>query len=216
MRLRLPLMLLLLTLCTLPCAALDWKAQTLNFTTTPFQAEQDVIFEFTNTSSKPVTVLELETNCDCLDAAVDQKTYPPGASGMVKARFSIGDRFGLYERRIRIVTDETPEPVRLLVRIEVPEIVTITPRSVAWKIGEAVTEKSVEVQTVEGVTIRFTEAQSTSGTFSARLETIEAGRRYRVYLKPPGTTAAANAAIRISGQDKAGQPIVVSAYGNVR
>lgn len=196
--------------------ALEWKERTLNFTTAPFQATQEAVFKFTNTGSKPVAIIDLETNCDCLEASADQKIYAPGASGIIKASFHIGDRLGLYERRIKVVTDEGAEPVRLLVRIEVPEIVSITPRSVAWKINEAPVEKSVEVQTVKGVAITFTDVQPTSGAFHARLETIEVGRRYRVYLTPPSTSEAANAAVRILGRDKSGQAFVVSTYGNVR
>lgn len=200
----------------LPCAALEWKAQTLNFTTAPFQTTQEAVFAFTNTSPKPVTILEVESNCDCLDAAADRQIYPPGATGVIRTNFTIGDRLGLYERRIKVLTDESPEPVRLLVRIEVPELVALTPRSVAWKLNEAPVEKAVDVEVIPGVKINFTRVLPTSGDFAARLETIEAGRRYRVHLKPPATAHPANAAFRVFGQAASGQEIVVSAYGNVR
>lgn len=206
----------LLAGAALPCIALEWKAQTLTFTTAPFQTTQEATFVFTNTGAKPVKILEVESNCDCLDAAADRQIYPPGATGSIKTTFTIGDRLGLYERRIKVVTDESPEPVRLLVRIEVPEIVALTPRSVAWKLNEAPIEKSVEVEVIPGVKINFTRVLPTSGDFAARLETIEAGRRYRVHLKPPATAQPANAAFRVFGQAPSGQEIVVSAYGNVR
>ncbi len=196
--------------------ALEWKTQTLTFTTVPFQITQEAVFPFTNTGSKPVTILEVESNCDCLDAAADRQVYAPGESGVIKSSFTVGDRLGLFERRIKIVTDENPEPVRLLVRIEVPELVTLTPRSVAWKLHEAAEEKAVELEVIPGVKVEFTRVQPTSGDFDARLETIEAGRRYRVYLKPPATTQPANAAFRIFGRAGSGQDVIVSAYGNVR
>ena len=200
----------------LPCAALDWKQQTLNFTTAPFQLTQEAVFSFTNTGTKPVRILEVESNCDCLDAAADQPVYPPGATGVIKTNFHVGDRLGLYERRIKVVTDEGPEPVRLLVRIEVPEVVQLNPRSVAWKLHEPASEKMVELEVIAGVTVNFTQVLPTSGDFAARLETIEAGRRYRVYLKPPATNQPANAAFRIFGRATTGQDVIVSAYGNVR
>lgn len=199
-----------------PCAALEWKAQTLNFTTAPFQSTQAATFEFKNTSAKPVTIIEVESNCDCLDAVADQKVYAPGATGTIKSNFTVGDRLGLYERRIKVVTDESPEPVRLLVRIDVPEVATLTPRSVAWKINEAATEKIVDLEVIPGVKIDFTRVLPTSGDFSARLETVEPGRRYRVYLKPPATATPANAAFRVFGKASSGQDVIVSAYGNVR
>lgn len=211
-----PLLCCLFAAAALPAAALEWKAQTLDFTTTPFQATQDAVFQFTNTGTKPVTILEVESNCDCLDAAADRQVYAPGSSGVITTSFHVGDRLGLYERRIKVVTDESPEPVRLLVRIEVPDLVVLTPRSVAWKLHEPAVEKSVDLAVIPGLQITFSRVQPTSGDFAARLETIEAGRRYRVYLKPPETAAPANAAFRILGHAASGQEIIVSAYGNVR
>ena len=200
----------------LPGLALEWKAQTLNFTTAPFQLTQEAVFEFKNTGKKPVTIVEVESNCDCLDAAADRRVCEPGASGVIKTTFHVGDRLGLYERRIKVTTDESAEPVRLLVRVEVPEIVQLTPHSVAWEINEAATEKTVDLQVIPGVTVNFTQVLPTSGDFAARLETIEPGRRYRLYLKPPATTQPVNAAFRVLGHAANGQELIVSAYGNVR
>lgn len=206
----------LLAGAALPCAALEWKTRTLRFTTVPFQTTQAASFEFTNTGSKPVTILEVDSNCDCLEAAADRQVYAPGTTGLIKASFTVGDRLGLYERRINVLTDESPEPVRLLVSIEVPELVKMNPRSVAWKLNEPGVEKAIELAVNPGVTINFMRVLPTSGDFSARLETIVPGQRYRVYLQPPATTAPANAAFRIFGRAASGQELVVSAYGNVR
>ena len=199
-----------------PGFALEWETQVLDFTTAPFQITQEALFHFTNNSAKPVAFLAVESNCDCLVASVDKRVYAPGASGFIRSRLTIGDRLGLYERRLKVVTDESPEPVRLLVRIEVPELVTLTPRTVDWKIHEPVAEKIVELEVVAGLKIDFPYVQPSSGGFSARLETVEPGRRYRLYLKPPGTARPANVAFRIQGQAESKQTVIVSAYGNVR
>ena len=199
-----------------PSAALEWKTLTLEFTTVPFQTTQEATFQFTNTGDKPVRILEVESNCDCLEAGADRQVYAPGASGVVRTNFTIGDRLGLYERRIKVVTDENHEPVRLLVRVEVPELVNLTPRSVAWKINEPIVEKTVDLVVIPGLLIDIARVLSTNGDFAARLETIEAGRRYRIYLKPPSTEQPANAAFRLYGHASSGQDIIVSTYGNVR
>ena len=206
----------LLLAAALTARGLEWQAQTLNFTTAPFQLTQEAVFRFTNTSARPVKILEVESNCDCLDAAADRPIYAPGERGEIKTNFHVGDRLGLYERRIKVVTDESAEPVRLMVRIEVPEIVQLTPRSVAWKLHEAPAEKTVDLEVIPGVTVNFTQVLPTSGDFTARLETIETGRRYRVHLRPPATQQPANAAFRILGRAASGQDVIVSAYGNVR
>ena len=200
----------------LPCAAMDWKTRTHDFTMAPFQTTQEAVFQFTNNGGRPVRILEVESNCDCLIAGADRQVYAPGATGVIRASFTIGDRLGIYERRIKVVTDESPEPVRLQVRIQVPELVVVNPRSLAWKINEPATEKSVDLVVIPGLQINFTRVESTSNDFAARLETVETGRRYRVFIRPPGTSQPANAAIRIFGQAESKQPVIVSAYGNVR
>lgn len=208
-------LILLFALLTLPATALEWKTKSLTATTAPFQRTQDAVFEFKNTGPQPVKILDLETSCDCLEATAAETVYAPGATGTIKARFTVGDRLGVYDRYVTVVTDEGPEPVRLHLEIEVPDIVVLTPRSLDWKIGEAAREKIVELQVVPGLEITFSQVQTTSGVFAARLETVEAGRHYRVYLKPPDTTLPASAAIRIFGRAVSGESIVVSAYGNV-
>lgn len=206
----------LLAILTLPAAALDWKADTLTISTTPFQETQDVVFTFRNNGAKPVTLLDLQTNCDCLDVSADGKVYAPGSSGTIKARFTIGDRAGLYDRVITVVTDESPEAVRLLLRINVPEIALASPRSVSWKLQAAADEKFVELSPGPGLEINFTEARPTNDAFTARLETMEPGRRYRLHLRPRSTALSASAAIRVFGREKAGHDVVVSAYATIQ
>ena len=208
-------LIILLAVLALPCAALEWKSVSVSLTTAPFQSTQDVVFEFRNTGSKPVALLDVQTNCDCLAADADQKTYAPGVSGVIKARFTIGDRVGQYERVITVLTDESPDPVRLLARFEVPDLAAVNPRSVTWPLNATATEKTVELTSAAGLEITFTEARATTDAFSASLETVAAGRHYRVHLKPRGTHQPASAAVRIFGREKSGHDVVVSTYVTV-
>ena len=206
----------LLVLVPLPGLALEWKSLTVSVTTVPLQTTQDVVFEFKNTGTRSVTLLDVQTNCDCLAASADRQIYAPGTGGVIKARFTIGDRVGLYERVITVLTDESADPVRLLVKFEVPDLVTLTPRSVVWQSGEAASDKTVELTTSAGLEIAFAEAQPTNGDFTSTLETVTAGRHYRLHLKPRSTAQPASAAIRVSGREKSGHAVVVSAYANVQ
>ncbi|MBI2497310.1 MAG: DUF1573 domain-containing protein [Opitutae bacterium] len=206
----------LLATLVLPAAALEWKRESLTVATAPFQQTQDVVFEFRNTGSKPVTLLDLQTNCDCLDASADREVYAPGASGTIKARFTVGDHAGLYERLITVVTDESPAPLRLVVRIEVPEIAQVAPRSVRWIIKGHADEKTIVLAPATGVEINFTGVVATNDVFSTRLETVEPGRSYRLHLTPRSTAVPASAAIRVSGREKSGRDVVVSAYASIQ
>ncbi|MBL9215854.1 MAG: DUF1573 domain-containing protein [Opitutaceae bacterium] len=199
-----------------PLLALDWEARTQTLAPAPFQLTQDVRFAFRNSGSRPVTILDLATNCDCLEAVSDRRTYAPGTAGVITARFTVGDRFGLYERFISVTTDEQAQPVRLTVRIQVPEVATLAPRTVTWQRGGPADERTVLIQVAEGIRIEFTETSVTTPTFTAHLVPREAGRSYVLAVKPAaGTVDAASAAIRVFGRAASGQPVVVSAYANV-
>jgi Protein of unknown function (DUF1573) len=208
--------LVLLHLLAVSLVALEWKATTVAVTTAPFQTEQDVIFEFANHRSRPVTIREIETSCSCVSASSDLKNYAPGAGGKITARFTVGDRGGLYERTITVLTDEPGDPVHLTLKIEVPDVASATPRSVEWRLNEDPVEKFVELRAAPGLEIIFSTALSTSETFTARLESMEAGLYYRLYIKPVKTNQPASAAIRISGREKSQHEVVISAYASVQ
>jgi hypothetical protein len=195
--------------------ALEWKTESISLKTVPLQKTTETAFEFTNTSAKPVTIKSVDTSCDCLEASPSATVIAPGASGRITARFTVGDRFGLYHRTIIVSTDEGTPPVALSVELDVPEAATLSPRSVEWKIGAPANEQAVEIAVTDGVTLDLTSVQATSDAFTTRLETVEAGRKYRLHVAPKATQELTNAAFRLHGKAN-GQDLVLSAYGNVR
>lgn len=196
--------------------ALEWENRSQEHRVAPLQEEVGVRFGFVNNTGKPVTIVDIRTNCDCLDAAPDRRVYQPGESGAIRAMFTVGDRLGLYERAITVKTDEGGEPVRLAVRIDVPAAAEVTPRAVEWKTGEPVGARTVELIVAPEISINFSQASVTSDDFTAALSAVEAGRRYRVTITPQSTATPTSAAVRLRGKDKSGREIVVSAYAYVR
>jgi len=194
---------------------LEWKTTELSTRTQYFQSEIEVSFDFSNRSERPVLIRDLETSCSCLQAVSDLKSYPPGASGKITARFTVGDRQGVYERIITVVTDEPDEPRRLIVRIEVPALAEISPRSVEWVLNEAPVEKIVEIRSAAGLEIAFTDAQATGEEFEVDLRSVVPGRFYRLAIKPKSTAKPAGIAVRLTGREKSGHDILVSAYASV-
>ena len=195
--------------------ALDWKTETLNITAAPFQQEISVNFEFSNHGAKPVTIREIETSCSCVRADSDRKIYDPASSGTIPAKFAVGDRGGLYERTLTVITDENAAPARLMLRVEVPDVAFVAPKSVSWQSAGDPGEKIVEIRSLQGLEIVFSKAESTSNTFSARLEMVEPGRLYRLHIKPDATSHVDSAAIRIYGREKSGHDVLLSAYASI-
>lgn len=197
-------------------AALEWQASTIDARAEPFQKTLTRTFAFKNSGDKPVSILDVQTDCTCITANADKKFYAPGESGLLAAQFALEDRSGLYERHLSVITDEPHPAQRLTVRIEVPELATLAPRSLEWCLNDDVSEKIVEVRTSERLRITFTQATLTNDNFIARLETVIADQVYQLVVTPRNTSAVANAAIRIHGHDAQGRPVLVSAYANVR
>jgi hypothetical protein len=206
---------LLLTLAAIPATALEWVTTSFHGTVAPMQATLEVAFSFRNNGPRAVKVQSIQTNCDCLSAQTDRAVYQPGEAGLVTARFTVGERFGLYQRAITLVTDDGP-PQKLSVAIEVPEPASLEPRELFWALGAAGEERSVEIKVVAPLRIVFSEAYATNETFRVRLEALEAGRHYRLLVTPVDTGAVANAAIRVVGVAETGQEVIVNAYANVR
>jgi hypothetical protein len=204
-----------LLLVTSACA-LEWKTQSLSVKAAPLQRHAETAFEFVNRGDKPVTITSVDTSCDCLEATPSARTIAPGASGTINARFTVGDRFGAYRRTIIVSTDEGQEPVALSVELEVPEIATVSPRSVEWKLNGSTAEQVIEINVADGIDLNVVGVQSTSEAFTFRLEPVQAGKRYRLYLAPKATDAVANAAFRLIAKTRDGRDLIFSAYGNVR
>jgi len=212
---RFPPHLLLLALAV-PAFGLEWKTKELAVKASPLQKTAEAIFDFTNSSSKTVTIIGIDTSCDCTEATPSAQTIAAGATGRINAKFTLGDRQGVFERLIMVTTDEAKEPVTLRVQLDVPEIATLTPRSVEWKLNGPAWEKAVDIVVTQGLELTITKVLPTSGLFNHRLEIVEPGHRYRLLLSPQSTKEATNAAFRVYARTNEGGEVVVSAYGNVR
>jgi len=60
-------------------------------------------YEFTNISDKPVTLLDVHTQCGCLQPAYGRKPIPPGARGVVEAVFDPKNRLGGFSIGLTVI-----------------------------------------------------------------------------------------------------------------
>lgn len=201
---------------TSPARALEWTATALDARAGPFQKTLTLVFKFKNDGTAAAHLLDLQTSCSCLAARSDKKVYAPGEAGQIIAEFSAEEPPGIYERHIQVVTDPATPAQRLTVRIEIPELALLSPRSLEWKLNTDAAEKSIELRANGDLHITFTQATPTNDSFIVRLETVVPDQVYKLIVTPRSTAAVANAAIRITGRENTGHDILVSAYANVR
>jgi len=199
-----------------PSAALEWKTTELSIKAVPLQRTAETTFEFTNSGDRAVTITNIDTSCDCTEATPSAKTFAPGASGTIKAHFNLTGAAGTMHRLITVSTDEGQPATALAVDLEVPEVARLTPRSVEWKAGTAASEAVVEIEVATGIELTIGAVKPTNDAFTHRLETVEPGRHFRLYLVPKDATKSTNAAFRLYARAATGEDLVFSAYANVR
>lgn len=61
-------------------------------------------FEYTNIADKPITILDIHSQCNCLQPAFSKKLIQPGGKGVVDVTFDPKDRFGDFSIGLTVIT----------------------------------------------------------------------------------------------------------------
>ncbi len=186
--------LLLLTASGL--AQLRWDNPIQEFQRTPQDEGIEVRFTFRNAGAAPVTIKSLRASCGCTTPHLEKKTYAPGETGEVVARFVFGGRKGPQRKTIEVLTDEaSAEPVILDLRVLIHDPLTIEPALVWWKKGEPGEAKAVQLTAEAGQPVKIKRVISSNPRLAAKLATIKAGEQYLISVKPTDTTQKESAEI---------------------
>lgn len=181
-----PAALLLLTASGL--AQLKWESPVQQFQRTPQDEGIEAFYTFRNVGKVPVTITGLRTSCGCTTPHLEKKTYAPGESGQVAARFVFGNRKGPQRKTIEVRTDEAgAEPVVLDLRVLIHDPLTIEPALVYWKRGEPGEAKTVQLTAEAGQPVRIKSVLSSNPRLPAKLVTVKAGESYVVSVTPTDT-----------------------------
>ena len=153
------------------------------------------VFPFKNVGKKPVSVIDVNLTCSCLSAKTDKKTYGPGEDGYLEAIFSIGSFTGIQRKSMTVISqDEGKVKVRdsLLAILTLPDVVTIEPELIKWKVGE--------VPYVDP--IKITSVSCTREGFDVSVVAKKEGREYEIKIKPQKTSKPMLGMIKIETDSK--------------
>ena len=153
------------------------------------------VFPFKNVGKKPVSVIDVNLTCSCLSAKTDKKTYGPGEDGYLEAIFSIGSFTGIQRKSMTVISqDEGKEKVRdsLLAILTIPDVVTIEPELIKWKVGE---DPYVDP-------IKITSVSCTREGFDVSVVAKKEGREYEIKIKPQKTSKPMLGMIKIETDSK--------------
>lgn len=103
-------------------------------------------FTFTNTGNSPVKISEVKTSCGCTTAKLEKMVYEPGENGVIQGKFSIGDRKGLQQKNITILTTDLGQPsIKLGLSLKIPQLVSLKPGLLFWELGAQMESQTLVV-----------------------------------------------------------------------
>ena len=159
-------------------------------------------FPFSNEGDKPVTIKKYDAACSCIGAMIkDGKlTYAPGEKGVIRTTFSMGNFSGVIDKSVQIWVDGDPADkpsITLTVRVHIPELVKIEPKTLKWMVGEAPTPKTITVKMDFEKPIKILGINGSNENFTQKLETIEEGKEYKITVTPVSTETPGIGVLRI-------------------
>lgn len=183
-------------------AGLDFKETTKEVHAPADVKKVTADFEFTNRSDKPVTVSRYESTCSCMSVMIKEGKlrYAPGESGLIRAEFDMGNFSGTVDKVVALWIDNAPADkpsLSLTVRVHIPVLVAVEPKTLKWKLNGKADPQSVRVTMNHTKAIRVAKATSTSEAFKLELKTIEEGKTYEVIVTPLDIKTQGLAVIRI-------------------
>jgi len=174
----------------------EWSSRTMEVTAATGQKAVVVTYTLRNSSARPVHIERVMANCDCVLAEAMREVVPPGETGDIRVEFTLGARSGRQEKTITVTTDAASETTLSLI-VNIPEMVSITPKFVFWRIGEEAREKAMEITLADPVQFKSGEVSCPEPGILVRLVAGEAPGRYRVLARPVDTTRLLQVPIRL-------------------
>lgn len=155
-------------------------------------------FTFQNIGKKPITILSVQSSCDCTVGKLDKKTFAPGEKGALHVHFTVRGQPGEQEKNIVVKTDAASDALHWLTfRVNVPPLATLAPDQPTWTVGQSAAEKTVKITFAPGLNVAITDVRTSSNLFEVTLREVKKGTVYQLRVKPRSTANAVSASVRL-------------------
>jgi Protein of unknown function (DUF1573) len=175
---------------------LVWENPIQEFERSPSDEAVEAHYSFENVGSSPVTITRISSSCGCTVAQTDKKTYLPGESGQITARFAFGNRRGLQRKVITVGLADGTEKL-LALNVSILEPLTVRPGLLLWRVGESPTAKTVQLTAAKGVPLKIRSVTSSSPRVTAELDPKTNGSDFNVTVAPVDTAAKLSTVVTI-------------------
>lgn len=172
-------------------------------------------YKYENKGDKPVNIKSVKTSCGCT-AATAKNSAAPGEKGEVTATFKIGDRIGIQQKAITVMTDDQTHPMTtLMLKVVIPQVLELQPALVYWQPGEAAKPKTIVAKAGKDISVKKLDVSSSTPDFVAKVEPGPAAGEFRINIEPKQTKQPAAATLTIKLELPNGKPKVFYATARV-
>lgn len=199
-------------------AGLNWELTTVEQVAPVGQDQVEVAFNFSNPDKLPVTIVALQPSCGCTTARLEKMTYAPGEKGVLTAIFDGRGMVGVQEKTIQVISDGSPLPTTLTLRVTLPPWVEASPRLVWWPLGAPTETKEVRLAVAPSTRATITSLTPENPAVTASLQSAEDGApfHYRLVIRPSSTAKPLFSMVTLHLDAPSAAPREYSIYVQVR
>ncbi len=199
---------LLSAFTNLVSAQMVFKKPVVEVTVAPDAKEIIAEFPF-KVDEKGAEIKNYDAPCTCLSARIEplmpdhsvRLKWAPGETGKVQGKFELGNFKGTVEKAI-VLNMIGQDAIQLIVRVTIPDLVSMTPVTQRWVQGEALSEKIYHLKVGGDVPINITEIKGTNPNFPYELVTKKEGWEYEIRVTPKSLSTQMLGMIRIKTDSK--------------
>ncbi|MFD2255203.1 DUF1573 domain-containing protein [Luteolibacter algae] len=178
-------------------------------------------FKFTNSGSEDIKIVNADAGCSCLSVQVagGKLIYKPGESGVLRATFEVGSFQGEVNKPILIWLEgdsEEKPSAQVMLRVHVPVMINLEPKTLKWEVGDPAQPKSIEVTMDYEKPIKVLSVSTSNTDFESKLVVVEEGKSYKIEVTPKTTSSPSLTIVRIETDTDVKKQRVQQAFAVIR
>jgi Protein of unknown function (DUF1573) len=177
---------------------LKWQQKEIELSPSIADTSAVAHFKYENVGKTSVRFLSVQSSCGCTAAASTKNDVAPGEKGEITATFTIGDRIGLQNKAIRVTTNEASDPITtLMLKVNIPQLLSVTPTLVFWNYGQLPTPKSIDVKVGKDFSVDALKVVPSIPEFTAKVEKGSDPKMFHIIVQPKDTSHPLSAILTI-------------------
>ena len=159
-------------------------------TATPDATTVYADFSFTNHGDKIEEIARYEATCSCMTVQMnngEKMKFAPGEKGSLRATFQLENFSGDVDKSLLLWMKGDAESApshQLTVRVHIPVLVVLEPKTVEWKSGEALSAKIIKVTMKHTEPIHLLSVTMSNPAYASKLITVTEGSEYNLEVTP--------------------------------